>query len=213
MTDHTVPFTDNYRDLSNANGYQFEFVCERCGNGYRSPYVRDKAQAGRGLLRSAGSLLGGKVRDLSGATERFQWDRGTNSAAKDKALRSATDKVRDEFNQCRGCGNWVCKAVCWNDDIGQCLVCSPSVAEEISKAQAAEQVRQIKEKVQDVNWTEDLALDERATVTCPSCAAKVEGGKFCPECGERLAKRTFCTGCGAEMREGAKFCAECGERT
>jgi hypothetical protein len=33
-----VPFTDNYVDLSNDSGYQFEFRCERCGNGYRSPF-------------------------------------------------------------------------------------------------------------------------------------------------------------------------------
>ena len=54
-----VYFTDNFRDLSNAEGYQFEFVCERCGNGYRSEYVADTMERGRGLLRSAGSLLGG----------------------------------------------------------------------------------------------------------------------------------------------------------
>ena len=30
-----TPFTSNYRDLSDANGYQFEFVCDICGSGYR----------------------------------------------------------------------------------------------------------------------------------------------------------------------------------
>jgi hypothetical protein len=30
MSEH-VPFTDNFSDLSNADGYQFEFRCERCG--------------------------------------------------------------------------------------------------------------------------------------------------------------------------------------
>lgn len=213
MADRTVPFTDNYRDLSNSNGYQFEFMSERCGNGYRSPYVKDKAETGRGFLRGAGALLGGKLADLSNATEQFQWDRGTNSAAKDRALQEATATVRDEFNQCRACGNWVCKDVCWNHDIGQCLVCSPSVAGEISKAQAEAQVRQIREKADTIDWTADLDIAERAKVTCPSCQAKVEGGKFCPECGEKLTVTTFCTNCGAEKREGAKFCAECGEKS
>jgi membrane protease subunit (stomatin/prohibitin family) len=207
-----VGFTDNYQDLSNTNGFQFEFVCERCGNGYRSPYVVNKAERGKGLLRSAGSLLGGRVADLSHATEQFQWDRGTNSKAKDAALADAVVAVKDQFNQCRGCGNWMCVDVCWNVEIGQCLVCSPSVAEEISRAQAAEQVRQIQDKVQTIDWTKDLDLAERAKVTCPHCSAKVDGGKFCPECGEQLAKTSFCTECGTQLAADTKFCSECGHR-
>jgi len=31
-----VFFTDNYQDRSTSGGYQFEFYCMRCGNGYRS---------------------------------------------------------------------------------------------------------------------------------------------------------------------------------
>lgn len=207
-----VGFTDNIRDLSNQKGYQFEFVCERCGNGYRSPFVADQVERGRGLLRSAGSLLGGRLQDISHATEVFQWDRGTNSKAKDAAMAEAVEAVKDNFKQCRGCGNWMCVEVCWNHEIGQCLVCSPSVAEELSRAQAAEQVRQIQEKVQEVNWTKDLDLAERAKVTCPHCSANVDGGKFCPECGEQLAKTTFCTECGAKLPAGTKFCSECGHK-
>ena len=33
-----TPFTNNYRDLSDENGYQFEFVCDICGSGYRSEF-------------------------------------------------------------------------------------------------------------------------------------------------------------------------------
>ncbi len=29
-----VFFTDNYQDRSSDDGYQFEFFCRRCGNGY-----------------------------------------------------------------------------------------------------------------------------------------------------------------------------------
>lgn len=205
-----VRFTDNIRDLSNERGYQFEFVCERCGNGYRSSYTEDIGARGRGLLRSAGSLLGGKVADLSHAAEAFQWDRGTNSKAKDKAMTTAMESVRQEFSQCRGCGNWVCLPVCWNTDIGQCLVCSPSVVEEISRAQAAAQVEQIQEKARTIDWTADLDIANRARVTCPSCSASIDGGKFCPECGEKLVKQVFCTECGTQMPDGAKFCGECG---
>lgn len=207
-----VGFTDNIRDLSNQTGYQFEFVCERCGNGYRSPFVKDKKEMGRGLLRSASSLLGGKLADLSNAAETFQWDRGTNSPAKDKAMDEAVDAVRDEFKQCRGCGNWVCVPVCWNHDIGQCLTCSPSVAEEVSRAQAAAQVEQVWEKAKTVDWTENVDIATRTKVECPSCHAKIEGGKFCPECGATLAKAVFCGNCGTEETGGAKFCSECGQK-
>jgi len=31
-------FTDNYQDRSTNDGYQFEFFCRRCGNGYSSSF-------------------------------------------------------------------------------------------------------------------------------------------------------------------------------
>lgn len=205
-----MAFTDNINDLSNYEGYQFEFICERCGNGYRSPYVKDKKEMGRGLLRGASALLGGKLADISNAAESMSWDRGTNSAAKDRAMEEAVEAVKDEFKQCRGCGNWVCVPVCWNHEIGQCLSCAPSVAEEVSRAQAAAQVEQIWDKAKTVDWTQDVDIAERAKLTCPSCSAKIDGGKFCPECGERITKKVFCTNCGTEQKEGTKFCSECG---
>jgi len=64
--------------------------------------------------------------------------------------------------------------------------------------------------VREVDWTRDLDIAERAKVTCPSCSAKIDGGKFCPECGTKLARSVFCTNCGTEMPDGAKFCGECG---
>jgi len=206
-----VPFTDNVNDLSNENGYQFEFVCERCGNGYRSPFQRNKITAGKGLLRAFGSLT-----SSVGAADRLgnvadYLDRSTGSAAKDKALTAGVEAVRPHFRQCRGCGNWVCHEVCWNEDIGQCLNCSPSVADELSRAQAHAQVEQIKEKVQDVDWTADLDLTTRARVKCPECSADVAGGKFCPECGASLSPKDECRNCGTDLGS-AKFCPECGEK-
>lgn len=207
-----VPFTDNFDDLSNFEGYQFEFKCERCGNGYRSPYVPDVKEKGRGLLRAAGGLLGGGLDRLSDAADSMQWNRGTNSKAKDKALADAVEAVRGEFKQCRGCGDWVCIHVCWNHEVGQCVNCSPFVAEEISRAQAAAQVEQIREKAKTVDWTEDLDMNNRAKVKCSNCSAVVEGGKFCQECGEAITKTTFCSECGAKNKDGAKFCTECGNK-
>ncbi len=209
MPDHFA-FTDNVRDLSNSNGYQFEFVCERCGNGYRSPFVRDKIDFGRNILRSVGDLIGGSGYKLGEIANQMTWDRGTNSAAKDRAMKNAIESVRDEFHQCRGCGNWMCGPVCWNADVGQCLNCSPAVAEEISRAQAAAQVTQIRQQAAEVDWTHNLDLGHRAVVTCPNCQAKVDGGKFCSSCGTSFASAVACPSCEARNQAGATFCSECG---
>jgi hypothetical protein len=205
-------FTDNVRDLSNSNGYQFEFVCERCGNGYRSPFVRDKVDLGRNILRSVGDLIGGSGHRLSQVANAMEWNRGTNSAAKDRAMDNAVETVREEFRQCRGCGDWACHDVCWNTAIGQCLTCSPAVAEEISRAQAAAQVRQIQQQAETVDWTSNLDISNRTTVTCPGCWAKVAGGKFCSSCGTSLGTVAVpCRSCGFEQNAvGAAFCADCG---
>jgi hypothetical protein len=105
-----VPFTDNFSDLSNLEGYQFEFHCERCGNGYRSPYAKNIKEQGKGFLRAANSLLGGKLNQISGAAETLSYDRGTNSKQKDKALADAVEAVGTSW-AVPGCGNCV-RAVC-----------------------------------------------------------------------------------------------------
>jgi hypothetical protein len=204
-----VPFTDNVTDLSNTEGYQFEFHCERCGNGYRSPFQADIVERGRGMLRAAGNLFGGALSGVTNAAD-SALDRGTNSAAKDKALAAAVEAVRPHFRQCRACGNWVCADVCWNEQIGQCATCSPFVVDELSRAQAAAQVEQIREKVRETDWTADIDTTTRATTSCPSCGAAVSGGKFCPSCGTKLAATVFCSECGNQMPEGSRFCSECG---
>ena len=35
-----IEFTDNYDDQSTDRGFQWEFHCQRCGNGYRSQFRR-----------------------------------------------------------------------------------------------------------------------------------------------------------------------------
>lgn len=204
-----VPFTGNFDDLSNEDGYQFEFFCERCGNGYRSPFQADLMSKGSGLLRAAGGLFGGMLGSASQAADDLM-DRGTNSAAKDKALRAGVDAVRPHFRQCRACSNWVCVDVCWNDGVGQCVDCSPIVADTLARAQAEAQAEQLKEKVASVDWTADIDVTTRSRVSCPSCGADVDGGKFCGSCGSKMNPTVFCAECGNEVKAGSKFCGECG---
>jgi hypothetical protein len=56
-----VPFTNNYTDMSTREGYQFEFHCMRCGNGYASTFQHSVTGFGGRLLRIGGDLLGGDV--------------------------------------------------------------------------------------------------------------------------------------------------------
>ena len=53
-----TPFTDNYSDLSDQNGYQFEFRCDICGSGYRSEFERSNLGTASNLLSGASNLIG-----------------------------------------------------------------------------------------------------------------------------------------------------------
>lgn len=205
-----IAFTDNVRDLSNRDGFQFEFRCERCGNGYRSAFQPDMLERGKGLLRTVGGVLGGRAGHITNMASSWAMDRGTNSAAKDKALGQAVAEVAHRFEQCRGCGQWVCGDVCWNGEVGQCARCSPIVAEQLAQLQADARERQLRERLADTDLVGSLSLERQAVVLCPSCGARAEGGKFCGECGSALALVRACSGCGHENPSSAKFCAECG---
>ncbi|SHF64749.1 Double zinc ribbon [Jatrophihabitans endophyticus] len=210
MTD-LVPFTDNYTDLSNQDGFQFEFRCERCGNGFRSAFRRDPRSLGQKLARGVTGLLGGPLAEVGYAADRLL-DRGTNSAAKDDALRAATAEIAPNFHQCRGCGDWVCGDGCWNEDIGQCARCSPIAVEELAQLQAEARRRQLQERLESVDLVGNTPLSRQAQPRCPACGAQAGGGKFCAECGSSLVTRRSCTGCGTETQSTGRFCPECGQQ-
>jgi len=45
-----IQFVANYEDLSSDRGYQFKFNCDKCGNGYMSPFETSILGTGAGLL-------------------------------------------------------------------------------------------------------------------------------------------------------------------
>ena len=73
----STTFTNNYRDHSNETGYQFEFFCDKCGNGHRSSFqasalgdgispgvvgfIKDHASLRAGLLFALMPLLLGGI--------------------------------------------------------------------------------------------------------------------------------------------------------
>jgi hypothetical protein len=124
-----IPFTSNYTDVSTNEGYQFEFHCQRCGNGYRSAFRHSVTGFGGRMAALGGGILGGEI----GARVQevgllAQWDRSsTRGSTNDKRLLEASEDVAGHFVQCRGgCAEWVCRDVCWDGRAGCCTRCVPS---------------------------------------------------------------------------------------
>lgn len=54
-----IQFTRNYRDLSTDAGFQFEFFCDRCGNGYQTEFQASAMGTATNILDAASNLFGG----------------------------------------------------------------------------------------------------------------------------------------------------------
>ena len=63
-----VFFTDNYQDRSTDDGYQFEFYCQRCGNGYSSSFQHSVAGFGGGKIQNVDWTKDVNYRDQATAT-------------------------------------------------------------------------------------------------------------------------------------------------
>ena len=69
-----IQFTRNHTDHSTDRGYQFEFFCDRCGNGFMSEFKPSAVGMAGSALRAASSIFGGilgNVGNLSSATILF----------------------------------------------------------------------------------------------------------------------------------------------
>jgi hypothetical protein len=207
-----VPFTGNYSDHSTEAGYQFEFFCERCGNGYKSGFNASALGMGGKVLKGLGGLLGGKLADAAYGADHVK--DLTESKAKDEALRKAVEEVRPLFNQCHRCGNWVCQNICWNDEVGMCVDDAPKMEQEIAQMQSEAQREQLRTKIQSTDYTAGINVERKQIALCPNCKAEASvSGKFCDNCGASLAGvPVTCPKCGTENERGAKFCAECGNK-
>jgi hypothetical protein len=109
----------------------------------------------------------------------------------------------------------VCEKVCWNAGRGLCVTCAPKLDQEIAGLQAAAQVQQLNQKIQQEDWTREVNVRDQGTAACPTCHAESGGGKFCQHCGAPLAAspaaKRFCTNCGSALGS-APFCGECGTK-
>ncbi len=207
-----IPFTDNYDDLSTDRGFQFRFNCERCGNGHLSSFQTSVTGMAGGALRAAGSMFGGVLGRA--ADSAYDIQRMVGGPAHDNALRHAVQEIAPLFVQCRRCGNWVCREVCWNDSRGQCVNCAPHMDEEIRAIESEATIQSIREKANNANLGANVEVHSAAApMQCPSCGAEnPPGKKFCGECGTNMLVAPQCPSCGAQSERGQKFCGECGTK-
>ncbi len=201
-----TPFTSNYTDLSDAQGYQFEFRCDVCGTGYRSQFIRSKLGTAGALLEGAGSVLGGLFGRASNAADRARDI--TDRQARDDALKQASNEIMSLFTRCTRSNDWVDES-CWNEARGLCVRCAPKLAGEMEATRAEVEIQQMRQAMQgETVFSGDTSA--RATV-CPGCGKPVGSEKFCSNCGTPLGTPK-CTSCGADMAAGARFCGNCGAR-
>ncbi|MCL4823823.1 MAG: hypothetical protein KJZ57_06345, partial [Anaerolineales bacterium] len=136
-----IEFTRNYTDHSTDRGFQFEFQCDRCGNGYKTQFQAWALGNVSGALDAASSLFGGvfgRAADLGERARSAGWQQ-----AWDKALVEAVQQIKPNFVQCPRCSAWVCRKSCWNQSRGLCKNCAPDMGVEMAAAQASRTTEEI----------------------------------------------------------------------
>ena len=142
-----IEFVRNYTDRSTDRGYQFEFRCDHCSNGYLSSYQPSLIGTAGGLLQAAGSLFGGLLGNVGNSSYEIQ--RAIGGPAHDRALQEAVAEVKAKFQRCQRCGNWVCAEVCWNAPAAQCTACTPKYEQEVISLRTQAQVYATRQQMMD----------------------------------------------------------------
>jgi hypothetical protein len=209
-----IEFVSNYSDRSTDQGFQFEFYCNRCGSGYRTPFKAWAVGTASAVLDTASSLFGGVFGSASSVSERVR--SATWEKAHDAAFAAALEDLRPSFVQCPRCSTWVCRESCWNTKRGLCKDCAPDLGVEMSAAQASRSVEEVwahAAMAEEDKHLEEKEWRETIRASCPNCEAPLAvNAKFCPECGAKLKAAQRCEHCGSPLTPGAKFCPECGEK-
>ena len=199
-----TPFTNNYSDLSDENGYQFEFRCDICGSGYRSEFIRSKLGTAGNILGGASNLLGGFFGSASNVADRAR--QITDRGARDEALKKASNDLGHYFTRCPRNNLWV-DETCWNEERGLCVNCAPKLATEMEAARAQTQINQMQQAMSSSNqFSGDLST---RTTVCTNCGKPVGSEKFCSSCGTPVGLGK-CRNCGNDLAPGTRFCGNCG---
>ena len=123
-----IQFTRNYHDLSTDTGFQFEFFCDRCGNGYQTEFQASALGTMTSALDAASNLFGGVFGSAANAARNVRsaaWEK-----AHDNAFASSVEEAKPHFHKCKRCGHWV-DDDCWNNERTLCKDCAPDLQENI----------------------------------------------------------------------------------
>src|SRR5438132_2560328 len=90
-----IQFTRNHTDHSTDKGYQFEFFCDRCGNGFMSEFQASAVGLAASALRAAGGFFGGILGSAS--SNAYEIERVIQGPAHDSAFRSAVEQAKPNF--------------------------------------------------------------------------------------------------------------------
>jgi hypothetical protein len=211
----TQTFTKNYRDHSNDVGFQFEFFCDKCGNGHRSSFDTSGVGMAASVLKAAGAFFGGGLSRAGWGADHVK--DALRGPAWDTAFKNAIEECKPKFRQCTRCGIWVCPEVCWNQARGLCENCAPDLGEQAAAIQAQVAVEQTWEKARAVDQMRGVDVQSQAVsagTTCKKCQASLTAGsKFCAQCGTpaEAAGPKFCSQCGGQLQAGSRFCSQCGK--
>ncbi|MGC4089090.1 MAG: zinc ribbon domain-containing protein [Polyangiaceae bacterium] len=216
----TQAFTRNHSDHSNDTGFQFEFFCDKCGNGHRSSFKHNAMGVAASVLKAAGALFGGAAYRAGWGADHVK--DALRGPAWDAAFKEAIEECRPKFCQCTQCGKWVCPDVCWNHERGLCEGCAPDLREHAPMIQAQVAVEQAWEQARKGDQLRGADLNAQplavgAAQSCGKCRAPLAAGaRFCAQCGSAAAApasaevKKFCSNCGGKLEASARFCAGCG---
>jgi rubrerythrin len=191
----------NYRDISTnpgevGAGFQFEFICESCGDTWKSQFKPYRAGQAAGLFRRFGYIFNefAKISAVSDIIFKVGRASGTTvEATGDKpraqALEEAMAIARQRYDQCSSCHTWVC-ANCYDESRQVCVKCDRSGGAGGGSGQGAASA---------------------SAMACPNCQTPSQGGRFCHECGFDMAStHKSCPSCGTTLPRQARFCTDCG---
>ncbi len=173
-------FGDNYSDLSDETGFQFDFTCEGCNDAWRSPLKKYLAGEASQWLNTAGSLLGGLMGNVGSAAESVR-DAGYKQA-REKAFREAAAEAVKHFSCCSRCRNYFC-GKCWNKTKRLCINCAPDVSREAAAAENEVEIEKERTAIQEGKKPKSAA---KPKAFCADCGEKLPAvSKFCPACGKK----------------------------
>lgn len=183
-----TPFTNNYSDLSDNSGYQFEFHCDHCGSGYKSEFIRSNLGTASTILGGASGLIGGIFGNASNVADRAK--EITDRGARDEALKKAANEIMPLFTRCPRCSRWV-DETCWNEACGLCIADAPKLAAEMAAERASVEIQQMRDKMQTQTvFSGTSAREPRCARTAASRSARRSSARIAGRRRVRPSART-----------------------